>query len=208
MPLVYQQNINDAAKIGVWRMAETEDFFLQEVHSFRAISHPVKRLQHLAGRYLLKVLEPSINLNEIQLSENGRPFLQGDSFYFSISHSKEFVAVLVSDKNPVGIDIEVCTDRSDEVYNKFLTQPEQDLLLRFIATKSDAYTMGWTIKEALFKWGGQRKVDFKQQLIIDSIQKSHEKFITTCVTKKDVTSEQVVVTSQVFENAFLSWVGA
>ena len=53
MPLVYQQNINAVTKIGVWHIAEAEDFFAT-VPLQKEITHWHKRLQHLAGRFLLK----------------------------------------------------------------------------------------------------------------------------------------------------------
>ena len=53
MPLVYQQNINEHTKIGVWHILEAEDFFLEKVKEQYKITHPQKRIQHLAGRYLL-----------------------------------------------------------------------------------------------------------------------------------------------------------
>ena len=55
MPLVYQQNINAVTKMGVWHITETEDFFAS-VPLQKEITHPNKRLQHLAGRFLLKAL--------------------------------------------------------------------------------------------------------------------------------------------------------
>jgi hypothetical protein len=58
MPLVYQQNINESTKLGVWHITEPEDFYLKQVPLQREISHPNKRLQHLAARYLLKELYP------------------------------------------------------------------------------------------------------------------------------------------------------
>jgi len=48
MPLVYQQDINEDAKIGVWHITESEDFFLESVFPQKEINHPHKRLQHLA----------------------------------------------------------------------------------------------------------------------------------------------------------------
>jgi hypothetical protein len=58
MPLFYQHNINDIAKLAVWHISEPEDFFLEKVQLQKTINHPHKRLQHLAGRYLLQLLHP------------------------------------------------------------------------------------------------------------------------------------------------------
>ena len=52
MPIFFQHQINDDTKLAVWEIKEDEDFFLQHVPLQREITHPHKRLQHLAGRYL------------------------------------------------------------------------------------------------------------------------------------------------------------
>ena len=58
MPVFYQQTINEQTKLAIWKIEEDEAFFLQHVPLQRSITHPHKRLQHLAGRYLLGYLFP------------------------------------------------------------------------------------------------------------------------------------------------------
>ena len=86
MPLVYQQNINEVTKLAVWHITESEDFFLPVVTVSNNISHPHKRLQHLAGRYLLVELFEDFPLELIRIADTRKPFLPGDPFHFSISH--------------------------------------------------------------------------------------------------------------------------
>jgi len=58
VPLFYQHTINATTKLGIWQIEEEESFFLAKVPLQRNITHPHKRLQHLAGRYLLQYLFP------------------------------------------------------------------------------------------------------------------------------------------------------
>ena len=58
MPLFYQHNINESTKLAIWHITEEEEFFLRSVPLKRDVSHVQKRLQHLAGRYLLRELLP------------------------------------------------------------------------------------------------------------------------------------------------------
>ena len=74
MPLFYQHNINDHARLAVWHITEPEDFFLQKTHLQKEIRHPHKRLQHLAGRYLLKILHPEFPLHLIEIADSNKPF--------------------------------------------------------------------------------------------------------------------------------------
>jgi len=56
LALVYQHNINETTRLAVWHITEPESFFLKKVPLKKDVSHPHKRLQHLAGRYLLSFL--------------------------------------------------------------------------------------------------------------------------------------------------------
>jgi hypothetical protein len=53
MAIFYQHNINQHTRLGIWQLQEPEQFFLQKVPLKKEVTHPHKRLQHLAGRYLL-----------------------------------------------------------------------------------------------------------------------------------------------------------
>src|SRR6187402_3077261 len=75
IPLIYQTSINDFTKIGVWHITEAEDFFLQLVSVQRTITHPHKRLQHLAGRYLLRTLFPAFPVPLILIADTKKPYL-------------------------------------------------------------------------------------------------------------------------------------
>ena len=63
MPLFYQHNINDNTKLAVWYITENEDFFLEKVPLQTEVAHPHKRLQHLAARYLLEILQPGFSFS-------------------------------------------------------------------------------------------------------------------------------------------------
>ena len=111
MPLVYQQNINEATKLAVWHIVEEEDFFLKRVPLQKEITHPHKRLQHLAGRYLLTELFDDFPLELIQIADTKKPFLPNEAYHFSISHCGDYAAVIVSSINRVGTDIEIVSEK-------------------------------------------------------------------------------------------------
>jgi len=162
MPLVYQQNINAHTRSGVWHITETEDFFLAEVPLQQNIAHPHKRLQHLAGRYLLKVLFPEFPLALIRIADTRKPYLDDDPFHFSISHCGDYAAVIVSTQYRVGIDIERITEKIGRVQHKFISAAEQQLLPNGVSL--EAATLLWSAKEAAFKWYGKGQVDFKEHM--------------------------------------------
>ncbi|MDQ6844770.1 MAG: 4-phosphopantetheinyl transferase, partial [Bacteroidota bacterium] len=71
------------------------------------ITHWHKRLQHLAGRYLLQELYPDFPYHLIEIADTKKPFLTGEKYHFSISHCGDYAAVIVSKEMRVGIDIEL-----------------------------------------------------------------------------------------------------
>jgi hypothetical protein len=43
MPLIYQHNINETTKAGIWHIEEAEEYFLSKVPLKKDVSHPHKR---------------------------------------------------------------------------------------------------------------------------------------------------------------------
>jgi len=165
MPLFYQQDINASTRLAVWKLEETEDFFSATVPLQREISHPHKRLQHLAGRYLLRYLFPAFPYEEILIADTRKPFLPSEAFHFSISHCGDYAAAIVSSSHRVGIDIETFTERVHRIKHKYLHPQEQRFVNTFPAEQQTALlTFLWSAKEAMFKWWGNGDVDFSEVL--------------------------------------------
>ena len=130
MPLVYQQNINAVTKMGVWHITESEEYFLEQVPLQRNITHRHKRLQHLAGRLLLKELYPGFPVSLIRIADTRKPYLPDEPFHFSISHCGDYAAVILSKEYHVGVDVERMTEKIGKVIPKFLSAKESYLLPR------------------------------------------------------------------------------
>jgi len=168
MPLFYQHNINQNTKLGVWHIEEPESFFLKRVPLKRDVSHPHKRLQHLAGRYLLPVLFDDFPLEEIVIADTRRPFLEKERYHFSISHCGDYAAAIVSSKNRVGVDIEIVSPRIQDVEHKFLSAPERALVFgddHLTTSRDRLLTMLWSAKESLYKWYGLGQIDFRDHML-------------------------------------------
>jgi phosphopantetheinyl transferase len=165
VPLFYQQNINETTKLAIWKIEETEAFFLAEVPLKREIVHPQKRLQHLAGRYLLPFLFPDFPYKEIEIADTRKPFLPDEQYHFSISHCGNYAAAFVSSDKRVGVDVELITPRVERIKYKFLHADE----VRFVNSQStrqqlNLLTLLWCAKEAIYKWYGLGEVDFSEMM--------------------------------------------
>ena len=168
MPLFYQQDINQTTKLGVWKIEEPEDFFLAAVPLQRTITHPHKRLQHLAGRFLLPFLFPDFPHSEIEIADTRKPFLPDEQYHFSISHCGHYAAAIVSSRDRVGIDIELITPRVEKIKHKFLHPNELAFVNRHSVDQHILLlTLLWSSKEAMFKWWGNGEVDFSEVLLTE-----------------------------------------
>lgn len=210
MPLVYQQDINLTTKIGLWYITENEDFFVQQqIAAGREITHPNKRLQHLAGRFLLKVLFPDFPYHLVQIAHTRKPFIQNDLFHFSISHCGEYATAIVSNNKRVGVDVEMFTSRVLKVNHKFLGNTEQQLIEQLASTQTEQYiqllTTAWSIKESLFKWYGDGELDFIKHLHIQKWYFIENKGIAYCKILKDANIE-LEVHFLYLNNNCISWV--
>ena len=180
MPLLYQQTINATTRLGVWKIEEAEHFFTSKVFLQKTITHPHKRLQHLAGRYLLKELYPDFPLDIILVADTKKPFLIGDPYHFSISHCGDYAAAIVSTAYRVGTDIEIPQFKIEKIQHKFLKVSEQDVLSKLSADRLHLLTLCWSIKEAVFKWYGEGLVDFRNHMDIKSISFCEDRYKAIC----------------------------
>lgn len=201
MPLVYQQNINAVTKMGVWHITETEDFFLQQVPLQKKITHWRKRLQHLAGRYLLKELYPDFPLALIKIADTRKPFLEDEAYHFSISHCEDYAAVIVSKEYRVGVDVELVNDKIEKIIHKFLSRQEKTLL--HPNNINTAATLLWSVKESVYKWKGSGGVDFIKHINIQSIEEKQDEGVVHCLFNKEIPLQ---VHYLHFNNNFLTWI--
>ena len=202
MPLFYQHNINHEAKLAIWNITEIEDFFLRKVQLQTEIKHPHKRLQHLAGRYLLEMLHPGFPVHLIEIAESNKPHLPDAAFHFSISHCGNFAAAIVSENKVAGIDVELVNPKIELIKNKFLSPKELKLLLN---KKSELLTILWSCKEAVYKWYGKGGVDFKSHIVIKNISVDDKNGIVECRFMKNKMQE-LNIHFKTFENLCLAWI--
>jgi phosphopantetheinyl transferase len=205
MPIFFQQDIDDCTKLGVWKIEEDEDFFLKHVPLQREITHPHKRLQHLAGRYLLQWLYPDFPTSLIRIADTRKPFLENEAYHFSISHCALYAAVMVSTRNRVGVDVEVASGKIERIQHKFLS-PEEQMRVRDHRSVTDGLTLAWSCKEAVFKWYGLGSVDFKEHMEIKTIIPSNDSISDSIILFKKNEDLFLDLHSYFFNGLCLSYV--
>lgn len=211
MPIFFQQQINDTTRLGIWKIEETQDFFLSNVPLKREVTHPHKRLQHLAGRFLLQFLFPDFPYELIRIADTRKPYLPDEQYHFSISHCGDYAAAIVSSDQRVGVDIEIASPKVQRIKHKFLNEEElSNFEIRsrslsgstFEIDHSNQLTRLWSAKECVFKWYGNGQVDFRQHI---QLQQSHESDETIlCFFAK--TNQLLVIHQRVFDHLVMAWV--
>ncbi len=207
MPLFFQHQINESSKLAIWQITEEESFFLSRVPLQASISHPHKRLQHLAGRYLLQYLFPDFPYEELQIADTRKPFLPGEQYHFSISHCGNYAAAIASSEERVGIDIEIPTEKVSRISQKFI-HPSESAFLSNINHHVFYETMIWSAKEAVFKWYGLGQVDFKAHIrMLSAFEKNlADNFLVSSFVFQKEHSEYLQMSAAIFDGLCCCWV--
>ena len=209
MPLFYQHNINETTKLAVWHITEKEDFFLEKVTIQKEIMHPHKRLQHLAGRYLLQILDPDFPFHLIEIAASKKPLLSNGKIHFSISHCGDYAAAIISGDKLAGIDVELITPKIELVKEKFLRESELKLSKTANAEPKAAsfwlLTLFWSAKEAIYKLHGKGALSFKNNMSLNELHFENDHGFIDAYFIKGTTTE-LKIQFRFFENLCLAWV--
>jgi phosphopantetheinyl transferase len=217
VPLFYQHTINHNTAMGIWKIEETEAFFLSVVPLERDIVHPHKRLQHLAGRYLLRHLFADFPYNLIRIADTRKPFLINEAYHFSISHCGNYAAAIVSKTRRVGIDIELVQPKVGRVREKFLGEKELTLVDEskpvFYGREHNAdsldltmLTLCWSAKESVYKWYGYGHVDFKNHIRLTSHISQDGEGLQQLYRFSKEAPVDLIVKSTIFDGIVMSYV--
>ena len=179
MPLLQEWTDDHGATTAIWQITEPEDFFARATGLSSNIKHPKRRIEFLAGRYLLQHIEEDIQLHHIYKDEHDKPQLPDNSLHFSLSHSSPFIAATISPHQQCGIDIQTPHPRILSLAPKFISGQEAF----FFNNDPDLITLAWTAKEAAYKWLGRRGVDFIRDLKMEqfSQQENRAAFSFNCI---------------------------
>lgn len=174
MPMVHQFcDDNNNYSLGLWKIEEGAGFFMERIPYAPSATHLEKQVQQLASRMVLDCLSPPFPFHQVELGTSGKPTLSESGLHFSLSHCRGFAAGIVSTGGPVGIDVEVISDRVLKIEKKFLNQQELQWLEGMDPAGRVAYsTLLWSIKETVFKWWGSGGLDFSRHICVQNIDAS------------------------------------
>ena len=106
--------------------------------------------QLLAQMYLAQTGKP---LPPVRKTPRGKPYLEGDPVYFSISHTRHHAFCVLSDR-PVGIDAEEQTRIIPPLLAQKILSPSELTRYEAAPDKNEALLRLWVLKEARSKFLG------------------------------------------------------
>ena len=175
MPIVYKKE-HLSSVIAVWESTEDSDILIKiaalsadEMALLRNFKSEGRKREFITVRALLKELFPSEKLT-INYSKNGKPNLSGNK-NISISHTKNYVAIMVGEFNHGGIDLETINERIFKLATKFLNEAE----IKFTGLNPtiEKLQIIWGAKEVLYKIHEIGDVDFKKHLNVEEFKEAH-----------------------------------
>lgn len=173
---------------GVWKTEESCEELLSRLSNEAAylpylnkMRTETRKREWLAARVLLKELLGKERW--IAYRPSGAPFLPDTGLHISISHTKGYVAVMLSLEPNTGIDIEHIANRILKVKHKFLSEEE----ISHIDPRHERehLLIHWCAKEALFKMIGRDEVDFIEHLHVHPFAYNENGRLTVSETRTD-----------------------
>lgn len=190
MALFLTKDLDDPAhsRVGVWRITESEaelrtmtSIPSDELEEISYIKNESLRKQRLAVRALLDAMfEEKVYLSH---HDNGKPYIENNAINISITHTDQYVAVILNDEDEVGIDCESLNRDFSAVEKKALSDEEIGDLED--EQKNEQLAIYWCAKEAIFKLTSQYDVDFAEQIQIDGFRYRNEGELSATFTDKD-----------------------
>jgi 4'-phosphopantetheinyl transferase len=173
MGIIHNEKMDCGCQLGIWKITENYDNLIsrviltrEELDTLDTYNYPPRKLEWLSVRVLLNEMTGK----ELSIGYNGnhKPYIVGNTYYISISHSRDLTSILLSHEKKVGIDLEYMSHRISSIAHKFINEKEA------ITTDEEKrkYHMyiHWCAKEALYKICDKQDINFSGNLTIEPFE--------------------------------------
>lgn len=205
--LIRNEIIEEDCLLGVWEITETREELLgmlspenqkKAKRNLSTIKSKKRQLEWLSTRVVLQILT---NDNKtVKHTSQGQPYLSDDSYQISISHSKDYVVVLLHKHKRVGVDIENYSNRVLRIEDRFISANEyidpNNRVLHLI--------LHWCAKETLYKLMDSTEIIFKEHLCIEPFKIENKGIIKASELLTDKKTNFVIY-YEVHDQYVLTW---
>lgn len=189
----------------IFRMPDAEDDFYTQYpylikyrksveEKYRASS---RRKEILSEQILIEKLFPGQNVT-LSHNDDGMPLLS-NGMYVSISHTRNHIAMMVSKRSVVALDIEHISDRVRKVSRMYLRDDEK-------FSETEEMLVAWCVKETMYKLFSSQNLTFDEILVhpfnIQSkgtLQADNLRTSETVELNYEITTEYVLTTTSVLK---------
>lgn len=213
MALFLTKDLDDPAhsRVGVWKISESEaelramaSIPSDELEEISYIKNESLRKQKLAVRALLDAMfDEKVYLSH---HDNGKPYIENNAINISITHTENYVAVMLNDEDEVGIDCESLDRDFSAVEKKALSEDELDNLDD--EQKNEQLAIYWCAKEAIYKLTSQHGVNFAEQIELDDFRFKDEGELSATFTDNDGYEQELELYYFTFDRHVLVCVSA
>ncbi|MBP6335059.1 MAG: hypothetical protein KA444_06255 [Bacteroidia bacterium] len=207
MPKVFEKKEKDFT-IGIWQSTETFaglsdlcDLNKADLEKWGLFQSEKRKREWLTVRALLSDLFAAKPVPQISYNDFGKPILS-NGMGISISHTKEFIAILITSKNFAGIDLECLRERISVLASKFVSDEEAKSIPEI--NQTEYLHVLWGAKEVLFKIHSQKELDFRSQLFVSPFQYQSEGIISASINK-DNFSKAYRINYQLWQGMMLAY---
>lgn len=176
--LLFSQHIEEELRFAAWHITEEEAFFERDLPLSAAEQvemerhqHPLRRLEWLAGRWLLHRLTGREQRLLLAKSPYSKPFFMDEPrLHCSLSHSHGTVAALLS-PSICGCDIQAVVPKMSRIAPKFMRPDELEWVhSQPLDQQLDLLHLFWTAKESMYKAYGLKELDFREHLFMETFE--------------------------------------
>lgn len=157
MPLLSIEEISPGCRLGLWQIEASIEQMLAEDSSLKNVLKCTESYQSEARRReviaVYALLFAMTGNSELRIDHDNlsRPIVDG--YHVSISHTKGYAALILSNCSNVAVDIEYFSDRVERVAHKFIRSDED-------APSLYAKLIHWSAKETIYKLFAEEFLDF------------------------------------------------
>jgi 4'-phosphopantetheinyl transferase len=191
MAIAFRMQVDDDTEFALWKIEEEADELYKQLQLNDAekayieqLGNGKRHLHWLGTRVLLRTMLNTAEYIDCQVDDHGKPYLVNMPYHMSMSHSFDYAAVMLSKSKPVGIDIELISQKVERIAHKFLNTKE--LLMIEPEHKIEQLYVCWCAKEAVYKCNGRKVISFLDHIRLESVDWKKEGTMKVVIEKGEM----------------------
>ena len=190
MPQHTLVSVDSSTAYGLWHIAESEEVLRDQLQltptesvMCQQLTHLHRRLSWLAARVMLQCLCSSLGYAYTGVLKNhwGQPYVATPGIYISLAHCFPWALAAVSKGTPIGIDIQLPSQKLYRVQHKYLSRSE----IQDAAGDMGKLCTYWCAKEAIYKAYGGCGLSLKRGLRVGPFVKGDMGWVQGFVNGRD-----------------------